>query len=60
MLIKDELLRNSKKLWANVLLCFNFVRNIKIMMFYYGINSDKLRHKNAMYFVLFVGFLWFI
>lgn len=33
MMIKDELLRNSKSLWASVILCFSFTRNMRHLFY---------------------------
>ena len=60
MMIKDELLRNSKKLWASIVLCFSFTRNIRHLFNKFKITSDKMTHRNALYFVMFFGFVWFI
>ena len=60
MMIKDELLRNSKKLWASIILCFSFTRNLRQLFYNYKIHSDRLRHKNALYFIMVAGIIWFI
>lgn len=60
MKIKDELLRNTKKVWAVIFLCFNFTRNASIMMKKCGGYSDEGKHKNAMFCIIFLGFVWFV
>jgi hypothetical protein len=37
MMIKDELLRNSKKLWASIVLCFSLTRNLRHLFYNYKI-----------------------
>lgn len=31
MMIKDELLRNSKRLWASIVLCYSYTRNLRLL-----------------------------
>lgn len=59
-MIKDELLRNSKRLWASLILCYSFSRNLRNLFYKYKVHSDRLRHRNAMYLVLTLGIAWYI
>ena len=60
MMIKDELLRNSKKLWASILLCFSYTRNLRLLFFRYKIQPQRLQHRNVMYLVSCVGLVWYM
>jgi hypothetical protein len=59
-LIKDELLRNSKSLWATIILCFSFTRNLRQLFYKYKLTPQQSKHRNAMYFVWVIGFIWSI
>ncbi len=59
-LIKDELLRNSKTLWATIILSFSFSRNMRFLFYRYKLVPDRIKHRNAMYFVWVIGFVWYI
>lgn len=60
MLIKDELLKNSKNLWASCVLCFSFTRNIRQLFQNLDTKNEKMRHKHPMYCIIFVGLIWFM
>eukprot|EP00347_Sterkiella_histriomuscorum_P019162 403342707 len=60
MMIKDELLRNSKRLWASIILCFSYTRNLRQLFYKFKIQSPRLRHRNAMYLLMSIGICWYI
>lgn len=60
LLVKDELLRNSKSLWATIILCFSFTRNLRHLFFKFKLQPERVKHRNTMYAVWVMGFCWFI
>jgi hypothetical protein len=60
LIVKDELLRNSKSLWATIILCFSFTRNLRHLFYKFKLQPERVKHRNAMYFVYVVGFAWYI
>ena len=58
MLIKDELLRNSKNLWASILLCFSFTRNVRLLFLRHAPKNEHVAHKNVLYCVVVLGNIW--
>ncbi|CDW84312.1 UNKNOWN [Stylonychia lemnae] len=59
MMIKDELLRNSKRLWASIILSFSFTRNLRLLFYKFKIQQQQMRHRNALYLILAYGILWY-
>jgi len=59
LLVKDELLRNSKNLWATFLLCFSFTRNVRTLFYKFKMQHERIKHRSAMYAVWVFGFGWF-
>ena len=59
LIVKDELLRNSKSLWATIVLCFSLTRNLRHLFYKFKLQPERVRHRNAMYFVNVLGFAWF-
>ena len=60
MMIKDELLRNSKNLWASITLCFSITRNLRHLFYKIKIQSDRIKHRNPFYCMMFIGLNWYI
>jgi hypothetical protein len=58
LLVKDELLRNSKSLWATIILCFSFTRNLRYLFYKFKYQPERVKHRNVMYFVWCAGFGW--
>lgn len=53
-------MRNSKTLWATIILCFSFTRNMRFLFYRFKLVPDRIKHRNAMYFVWVFGFVWYI
>lgn len=60
MMIKDELLRNSKRLWASVVLCFSITRNLRLLFYRNKLQPARMRHRSIMFLVGTIGILWYI
>jgi hypothetical protein len=60
LMVKDELLMNSKSLWATIVLCFSLTRNIRHLFYKYKPQPERIKHRNCMYFIWIVGFIWLI
>lgn len=58
LLIRDEQMRNHKSPWATALLCFSFSRNLRHLFYKFKPQEERVRHRQIMYFVWCVGFIW--
>lgn len=58
LMVKDELLRNSKSFLATIILCFSFTRNIRQLLYKFKLQPERVKHRNTMYFIWVVGFCW--